>query len=41
MTPHCSGWTDGLMARRFAVIIDNLERLRMGKPLRNQVHPTR
>jgi len=41
MTPHCSGWTDGLMARRFALIIDNLERLRMGKPLRNQVHPTR
>lgn len=41
MTPHCSGWTDGLMARRFAVIIDNIERLRMGKPLRNQVHPRR
>lgn len=39
MTAHCSGWTEGLMARRFAVIIDNLERLRMGKPLRNQVHP--
>lgn len=38
MTPHCSGWTDGLMTRRFAVIIDNIERLRTGRPLRNQVH---
>jgi phosphoglycerate dehydrogenase-like enzyme len=39
MTPHCSGWTEGLMARRFAVIIDNIERLREGRPLLNQVHP--
>jgi phosphoglycerate dehydrogenase-like enzyme len=41
MTPHCSGWTEGLMARRFAVIIDNIERLRQGRPLMNQVHPAR
>jgi hypothetical protein len=27
------------MARRFAVIIDNIERLREGRPLLNQVHP--
>jgi phosphoglycerate dehydrogenase-like enzyme len=39
MTPHCSGWTEGLMTRRFAVIIDNLERLVTGQPLVNQVHP--
>jgi phosphoglycerate dehydrogenase-like enzyme len=39
MTPHCSGWTEGLMARRFAVITDNIERLREGRPLLNQVHP--
>jgi phosphoglycerate dehydrogenase-like enzyme len=39
MTPHCSGWTEGLMERRFAVIADNIERLRNGQPLVNQVHP--
>jgi phosphoglycerate dehydrogenase-like enzyme len=39
MTPHCSGWTEGLMARRFALICDNLERLQAGRPLLNQVHP--
>jgi phosphoglycerate dehydrogenase-like enzyme len=39
MTPHCSGWTEGLMPRRFAVIGDNLERLQSGRPLLNQVHP--
>jgi phosphoglycerate dehydrogenase-like enzyme len=39
MTPHCSGWTEGLMERRFAVIADNIERLRDGRSLLNQVHP--
>lgn len=39
MTPHLSGWTEGLMERRFAVIIDNIERLRDGRELINQVHP--
>jgi phosphoglycerate dehydrogenase-like enzyme len=39
MTPHCSGWTERLMERRFAVIADNIERLRDGRPLLNQVHP--
>jgi phosphoglycerate dehydrogenase-like enzyme len=39
MTPHCSGWTEGLMERRFAVIADNIERLGAGRPLINQVHP--
>jgi phosphoglycerate dehydrogenase-like enzyme len=39
MTPHCSGWTEGLMERRFAVIADNLERLAAGQPLVNQVDP--
>jgi phosphoglycerate dehydrogenase-like enzyme len=39
MTPHCSGWTEGLMERRFAVIADNIERLRDGRALLNQVHP--
>jgi phosphoglycerate dehydrogenase-like enzyme len=39
MTPHCSGWTEGLMERRFAVIAENIERLRDGRALLNQVHP--
>jgi phosphoglycerate dehydrogenase-like enzyme len=39
MTPHCCGWTEGLMARRCAVIIDNIQRPREGRPLLNQVHP--
>ena len=39
MTPHCSGWTEGLMERRLAVIADNVERLQGGGPLINQVHP--
>jgi phosphoglycerate dehydrogenase-like enzyme len=38
MTPHCSGWTEGLIERRFAVIADNIERLRDGRPLLNRVH---
>jgi hypothetical protein len=38
MTPHLSGWTEGLMPRRLAVIIDNIERLADGRPLRHQVH---
>jgi phosphoglycerate dehydrogenase-like enzyme len=39
MTPHCSGWTEGLIPRRFSVIVDNVERLRDGRTLRNQVRP--
>jgi phosphoglycerate dehydrogenase-like enzyme len=39
MTPHCSGWTDGLLERRFAVIADNIERLQAGGRLRHRVHP--
>ncbi len=39
MTPHCSGWTEGLMTRRFAVVGNNLERFATGQPLLNQVFP--
>ncbi len=39
MTPHCSGWTEGLIGRRFAVIADNIERLKNGRDLVNQVFP--
>ncbi len=37
MTPHASGWTRELVARRWAVIADNLDRLAKGEPLRNVV----
>jgi phosphoglycerate dehydrogenase-like enzyme len=40
MTAHCSGWTERLMERRFAVIADNIERLQGGRALINQVHPS-
>ncbi len=39
MTPHCSGWTEGLIGRRFAIITDNIERLKDGRDLVNQVFP--
>ncbi len=39
MTPHLSGWTDGLMRRRFAVIAENIERLMEGRDLLHRVHP--
>ena len=33
MTPHASGWTDGLLARRNRAIATNLNRLARGEPL--------
>ncbi len=38
-TPHASAWTEELFARRYAVIADNLHRLRFALPLRNVIHP--
>ncbi len=40
-TPHVSGWTHGLFARRYAFIAANIERLRRGETLLNQVHGPR
>jgi phosphoglycerate dehydrogenase-like enzyme len=37
-TPHSSAWTEELFERRYAVIADNLVRLRTGMPLRNLIH---
>jgi phosphoglycerate dehydrogenase-like enzyme len=37
MTPHASGWTGGLWARRFSVIAENLDRLARGDELLNLV----
>lgn len=39
MTPHCSGWTDGLIERRFKVVAENARRLYAGEALINQVYP--
>lgn len=39
MTPHCSGWTDGLIERRFKVVAENARRLYAGEGLINQVFP--
>lgn len=36
-TPHISGWTEGLMTRRYAFIADNIRRLAAGQPLENVV----
>jgi phosphoglycerate dehydrogenase-like enzyme len=37
MTPHASGWTEGLLPRRNRVIAENLDRLAKGLPLQNIV----
>jgi phosphoglycerate dehydrogenase-like enzyme len=39
MTPHGSGWTQGLRPRRCMVIAQNLDRLARGEPLVNVVRP--
>ena len=39
MTPHCSGWTDGLIERRFKIVAENARRLLAGEDLINQVFP--
>ncbi|MCP5152070.1 MAG: phosphoglycerate dehydrogenase [Chromatiales bacterium] len=35
MSPHCSGWSAGLLDRRWTVIAGNLDALARGEPLRN------
>ena len=37
MTPHMSGWTRGTIARRAAVMAENINRMARGEPLRNLV----
>jgi phosphoglycerate dehydrogenase-like enzyme len=39
MTPHASGWTEGLRPRRCRLIAENLDRLAKGEPLVNVVRP--
>jgi len=38
-TPHVSAMTPGLLARRYAVIAENIQRLAAGEPLRYVVRP--
>ena len=40
MTPHCSGWTEGMVARRWAEVAGNLGRFVRGEPLQNVVVTT-
>jgi phosphoglycerate dehydrogenase-like enzyme len=37
MTPHTSGWTTGMINRRWTEIADNLDRLARGEPLKNRL----
>jgi phosphoglycerate dehydrogenase-like enzyme len=37
LTPHVSGYLPDFFARAFAIFLDNLERFRDGRPLRNVV----
>ena len=39
MTPHVSGWTDGMLRRRWAEIAANLNSLALGSDLSNLVRP--
>jgi phosphoglycerate dehydrogenase-like enzyme len=40
MTPHCSGWTEGMVARRWAEVAGNINRFVRGEPLQNVVVTT-
>jgi len=40
MTPHCSGWTEGMVARRWSEVADNINRFVRGEPLINIVTTT-
>ena len=40
MTPHCSGWTGGMVARRWSEVADNINRFVRGEPLKNVVLTT-
>ena len=39
MTPHVSGWTEGMLQARAKVIADNIERIARGAPPLNAVTP--
>src|SRR5688572_6374351 len=37
MTPHVSGWTDGMLRTRAKLIADNIGRIALGEPVLNEV----
>jgi phosphoglycerate dehydrogenase-like enzyme len=37
MTPHVSGWTDGMLAARASLIADNIARIARDEPPRNAI----
>jgi phosphoglycerate dehydrogenase-like enzyme len=39
MTPHISGWTDGMLEARAIVIAENIRRVVHGEPVVNRVSP--
>lgn len=39
MTPHVSGWTEGMLAARASLIAANIERIARGEPPENAIGP--
>ena len=39
MTPHVSGWTDGMLDARARLIADNIERIARGAAPLNLIEP--
>ena len=37
MTPHVSGWTEGMLEARARLIADNIARVTRGEPLLNEI----
>ena len=40
MTPHVSGWTEGMLAARAKVIAENIQRTARGEPPLNLISPS-
>jgi phosphoglycerate dehydrogenase-like enzyme len=40
MTPHVSGWTEGMLTARAKVIADNIHRTARGEPPLNLISPS-
>jgi phosphoglycerate dehydrogenase-like enzyme len=39
MTPHVSGWTEGMLETRASVIVENIDRVERGEPPLNLIQP--
>jgi phosphoglycerate dehydrogenase-like enzyme len=40
MTPHVSGWTQGMLEARAKLIAENIERIGRGEPPLNEIEPS-